>query len=201
MSVNSEQEQNILANITTQLKKTSQSSQEALGPCGGEGWTRVAYLDMTDPNTTCPSGWRHNTGYTQGEHVVKVVLAASHVTLSFSLSVEEPTLVCVAELKATRTAGQMHLRSIIMEMQQLLKNPILVVSVSHMALHDNTSGHLQPVLQAVTLTLKPVPVIQLPTTLALHLWAETTSVNQEPTRCHLMDFIQTILCGMVTVVL
>ena len=63
MSVNSELEQNILTNITKQLKKTSQSSHEVLGPCGGEGWTRVAYLDMTDPNTTCPSGWRYNTGY------------------------------------------------------------------------------------------------------------------------------------------
>ena len=58
MSINSELEQNILTNITKQLKKTSESSQEALGPCGGEGWTRVAYLDMTDPNTTCPSGWQ-----------------------------------------------------------------------------------------------------------------------------------------------
>ena len=26
--------------------------------CGGTGWTRVVYLDMRDPNTTCPSGWQ-----------------------------------------------------------------------------------------------------------------------------------------------
>ena len=27
--------------------------------CGGTfGWRRVVYLDMTDPNTNCPSGWR-----------------------------------------------------------------------------------------------------------------------------------------------
>ena len=58
ISVNSELEQNILTNITKQLKKTSESSYEALGPCGGEGWRRVVYLDMTDPNTTCPSGWQ-----------------------------------------------------------------------------------------------------------------------------------------------
>ena len=26
--------------------------------CGGTGgWRRVVYLDMTDPNTDCPSGW------------------------------------------------------------------------------------------------------------------------------------------------
>jgi chaperonin cofactor prefoldin len=25
--------------------------------CGGVGWRRAVYLDMTDPNTNCPSGW------------------------------------------------------------------------------------------------------------------------------------------------
>ena len=61
MSINSELEQNILTNVTKQLQKTSESSHEALIPCGGEGWRRVAYLDMTDPNTTCPSGWLEMT--------------------------------------------------------------------------------------------------------------------------------------------
>ena len=33
--------------------------------CGGTGWWRRAvYLDMTDPNTTCPSGWQL-TGYSK----------------------------------------------------------------------------------------------------------------------------------------
>ena len=27
-------------------------------PCGGSGWTQVAYLNMTDPNQTCPEQWR-----------------------------------------------------------------------------------------------------------------------------------------------
>ena len=27
-------------------------------PCGGSGWTQVAYLNMTDPNQTCPQQWR-----------------------------------------------------------------------------------------------------------------------------------------------
>ena len=26
--------------------------------CGGEGWTRAAYLNMSDPNQQCPSNWR-----------------------------------------------------------------------------------------------------------------------------------------------
>ena len=56
-SINSQLEHNILTNVTKQLQKTS----ESLGPCGGEGWRRVAYLDMTDPDTTCPSGWQLGT--------------------------------------------------------------------------------------------------------------------------------------------
>ena len=33
--------------------------------CGGTGgWRRVVYLDMTDPNTNCPSGWQL-TGYSK----------------------------------------------------------------------------------------------------------------------------------------
>ena len=33
--------------------------------CGGtEGWRRAVYLNITDPNTSCPSGWRL-TGYTK----------------------------------------------------------------------------------------------------------------------------------------
>ena len=33
--------------------------------CGGTGgWRRAVYLDMTDPNTDCPSGWRE-TGYSK----------------------------------------------------------------------------------------------------------------------------------------
>ena len=33
--------------------------------CGGTGgWRRVVYLDMTDPHTTCPSGW-NMTGYSK----------------------------------------------------------------------------------------------------------------------------------------
>ena len=33
--------------------------------CGGTGnWRRAVYLDMTDPNTNCPSGW-NMTGYSK----------------------------------------------------------------------------------------------------------------------------------------
>ena len=61
MSVNTKLEQNILSNVTNQLQETSDSLLHAsLGHiCGGTGgWRRVVYLDMTDPNTNCPSGWQ-----------------------------------------------------------------------------------------------------------------------------------------------
>ena len=34
--------------------------------CGGAGWTRVAYLDMSDPQQTCPSNWTLNTSPVRG---------------------------------------------------------------------------------------------------------------------------------------
>ena len=37
---------------------TTSNCNEAY-PCGGEeGWRRAVYLDMTDPTTSCPSGWQ-----------------------------------------------------------------------------------------------------------------------------------------------
>ena len=61
MSVSSELEQTILSNVTEELKKTQDFLDAYLCgyTCGGEGgWRRVVYLDMTDPNTYCPSGWQ-----------------------------------------------------------------------------------------------------------------------------------------------
>ena len=44
---------------TTELMNLYEYLQTDLYTCGGTGgWRRVVYLDMTDPNTTCPSGWQ-----------------------------------------------------------------------------------------------------------------------------------------------
>ena len=55
--------------ITTELIKINESLTEQIInnrdglKCGGTwGWRRAVYLDMTDPNTNCPSGW-NMTGY------------------------------------------------------------------------------------------------------------------------------------------
>ena len=57
-----------LNNLTQQLK-TIEGKVNTLYKqrftCGGTGgWRRVVYLDMTDPSTTCPSGWQL-TGYSK----------------------------------------------------------------------------------------------------------------------------------------
>ncbi|CAI8058177.1 hypothetical protein GBAR_LOCUS31621 [Geodia barretti] len=52
-TVHSELEHNVLTNVTKELKKTADYIILGTG-----GWRRVVYLNMTDPNTNCPSGWR-----------------------------------------------------------------------------------------------------------------------------------------------
>ena len=196
MSVNSELEQNILTNITKQLKTTSQSPQEALGPCGGEGWTRVAYLDMTDPNTTCPSGWQL-TG--QSKRTCGKVSTDSLTcdSVFFPVSGGAYTSVC-GRIKGYQNSRTDAFESYHNGQATTIDEPY---AVSHMAVHGNTSGHLQPVLQAVILTLKPVPVILQLISLPHHLWVEITSVNPESIQGHQEDSFQMILCGMEIFVL
>ena len=66
ISVNSELEQDILSNVTMQLQRTYHLHDSSGYTCGSTGgWRRVVYLDMTDPNTNCPSGWQLNTRYSK----------------------------------------------------------------------------------------------------------------------------------------
>ena len=60
-------------------------------------------LNMTDPNTNCPSGW--NLTSSPREHAVKLTPAASLATQSSFPSVEETTPVCVALSEPTRVGG------------------------------------------------------------------------------------------------
>ena len=52
--------------VKTKLMEINQNllHHTLLYKCGGTGgWRRAVYLDMTDPNTNCPSGW--NTDYSK----------------------------------------------------------------------------------------------------------------------------------------
>ena len=54
----------IRASINT-TKCSENDPSISVHTCGGTGgWRRVVYLDMTDPSTTCPSGWQL-TGYSK----------------------------------------------------------------------------------------------------------------------------------------
>ena len=49
-------------NLTHQINNINSLGVHTCGGTGG--WRRVVYLDMTDPSTDCPSGWRE-TGYSK----------------------------------------------------------------------------------------------------------------------------------------
>ena len=53
-----------LADLHTSLEKVQDFILEQHWCGGTRGWRRVVYLDMTKPNTTCPSGWKL-TGYSK----------------------------------------------------------------------------------------------------------------------------------------
>ena len=59
-TLTSELEHTVITNVTEELKKTADYILEHVPTyeCGGSGgWRRVVYLNMTDPNTNCPSSW------------------------------------------------------------------------------------------------------------------------------------------------
>ena len=62
--------------------------------CGGtRGWRRAVYLDMTDPNTDCPSGWRE-TGYSKRTCGRASTIVPSCDSVTFSVIGGEYSQVC-----------------------------------------------------------------------------------------------------------
>jgi len=53
----------LLRNVTLTIKKYYDTITRS---CGGPGWTRVAYLNMSDPQQTCPSNWTLNASPVRG---------------------------------------------------------------------------------------------------------------------------------------
>ena len=45
-------------NISNNVRDILVEIAGVIPACGGSGWRRVAYLDMTDPNQICPQAWR-----------------------------------------------------------------------------------------------------------------------------------------------
>ena len=88
--------QNLHNNLTHQLEKIQNDVTFIRNEhiCGGTGgWRRVVYLDMTDPHTTCPSGW-NMTGYSKrtcGRNSTRYLTCSS---ATFSVSGGEYNRIC-----------------------------------------------------------------------------------------------------------
>ena len=55
---------NVDGNLVSELKEMKENLTRQISgyTCGGTGgWRRAVYLDMTDPNTNCPTGWNMTT--------------------------------------------------------------------------------------------------------------------------------------------
>ena len=46
----------MLPALVTQNQTQTSNTSQVCG-CGGPGWKRIAYLNMSDPTQTCPSAW------------------------------------------------------------------------------------------------------------------------------------------------
>ena len=49
---------NSISGILSDILVEIAANNHTIPECGGSGWRRVAFLDMTDPDQTCPSSWR-----------------------------------------------------------------------------------------------------------------------------------------------
>ena len=56
--------------VETKLNVTKEEIKQVINDtvnsCGGIGWTRVAYLDMRDPGSVCPTNWTLHTSPVRG---------------------------------------------------------------------------------------------------------------------------------------
>ena len=53
-------------NVTKEEILQSINNNPRWSSCGGSGWTRVAYLNMTDPGSVCPTNWTLHTSPVRG---------------------------------------------------------------------------------------------------------------------------------------
>ena len=84
--------------------------------CGDTGgWRHAVYLNMTDPNTNCLSGWNMTT---PRELVVELIAVVFPVTQCSSLSVEDHTVRCVVGSELTSMGYQRPSLHIIMKDNQ-----------------------------------------------------------------------------------
>ena len=72
----------------------TEAPAEQQSPCEGTGWRRVAYLNMADPDASCPLGWKLNTFDSQRVCGRASSDSNSCDSTTFSVSGEEYSKVC-----------------------------------------------------------------------------------------------------------
>ena len=178
---------------------------------------------MTDPNTNCPFGWLNSyskrtcgrinrnsyscdsafspvIGWQLTSHSKRSCGRLSTTSLScdsvlFSVSGGDYTSVC-GSIRAYQKNQTDAFETFI---ERRLLEPMFLVSVSHMAIHDNTSGHLLLLLLRAVLMMRDVPALVPHLWPPCHLLVKIISVIQESTlRIHVAS-IQMILSGMAKV--
>ena len=175
--------QNLQNNLTGQLEGTQDWStgtgSGVQGPytCGGTtGWRRVVYWDMTDPSTTCPSGWQL-TGYSKRTCGRASTGSRTCDSVTFLVSGGEYSRVC-GRIKAYQAGSY---SSTVPKLALMV--PIFLVSASPMGTHENTSGHLLQEYQSICITQESLTVLAVSITLNTgilefpHSLGMTTSVN------------------------
>ena len=87
-------------------KPPTEAPTEQQSPCGGTGWRRVAYLNMADPDASCPLGWKLNTF--DGQRVCGRASSDSNScdSTTFSVGGEEYSQVC-GKIKAYQFESSM----------------------------------------------------------------------------------------------
>ena len=158
--------------------------------CEGIGWTRVAYLNMSDPKQSCPPAWRDRSA--NGVRVCGQP-AGSHFQC-------HSTFYCTSERSYSEVCGQVIGYQLDIQMPsapvQLLISLMLKELASHMVIPDRTYGHwLQVSVKMIKVDeAVHVRVVRVP----IFLLEVITTVNQDiMALVNLQAYTPVILSGMV----
>ena len=168
----------IQLSTTMTTAATITTTTSSLEVCGGPGWRRIAFINMTDPNQNCPQGLAltdysiRSCGRTHTEN-----LNCSSVT--FTVDVHHTTK-CVEEQQHIVGEITLHLLDTIKAVKQSMV-PMWMDSVSHMDHQGHTSGHSLVAFSMEPVKMQPqtfAALVILETLMALlSLWEMTTSVT------------------------
>ena len=173
-------QQRLQNNLTHQLETIKDCIEnQPVYSCGGTGgWRRVVYLDMTDPHTTCPSGW-NMTGLSittcgrnsTGQHTCS--------SATFPVSGGEYSKVC-GRIKAYQFGPTVAFYSYHTRRVTTIDGAYACgVSLTHGTPRNHIWTFVAGASEGDTTWVEVCPCDSNSTILSLHLWGMTTSVSRE----------------------